>query len=87
MTFLIICGLFSLIISPVFGSTILLTKYGLYSVPPFIVADTAVICCIALTLIPWPKEVVASSTGPTLLILNKIPDHSPFKSIPVFLPK
>lgn len=52
MTFLTICGLFSLIISPVFGSTILLTTYGLYSVPPFIVADTAVICCIALTLIP-----------------------------------
>ena len=47
-----IVGLFSLIISLVFGSTILLTTYGLYNVPPLMVADTAVICCIALTLIP-----------------------------------
>ena len=30
---------------------------------------------------------MASSTGPTLSSLNKIPLASPFKSIPVFLPK
>ena len=80
-------GFVSLIISLVFGSTILLTKYGLYNVPPLTAADTAVICCIALTLIPWPKAVVANSTGPTLFKLKSIPDDSPFRSIPVFLPK
>ena len=79
-------GLYSLIISLVFGSTILLTTYGLYSVPPFTAADTAVICCMAVTLIPWPKEVVANSTGPTLSKLKRIPFASPFKSIPVFSP-
>ena len=50
-------------------------------------AETAVICWIALTLIPWPKAVVASSTGPTLSKLNNIPFDSPFKSMPVFVPK
>ena len=60
--------------------------YGLYSVPPFIAALTAVICCIGVTDTPWPKAVVASSTGPTLLLSKIIPVASPFKSIPVFLP-
>lgn len=49
-------------------------------------ALTAVTCCKAVTLTPWPKAVVASSTGPTLDKGNKIPVASPFKSIPVFLP-
>ena len=87
ITFLIGVGLISLIISLVLGSTILLTTYGLYKVPPLIAAATAVICWIAVTLIPWPKAEVASSTGPTLSKLNKIPLPSPFKSIPVLLPK
>ncbi len=60
--------------------------YGLYSVPPFIAALTAATCCKAVTLTPWPKAVVASSTGPTLFKLNSIPLLSPFRSIPVFLP-
>ena len=55
--------------------------------PPLIAADTAVICCIGVTDTPCPKAVVASSTGPTLFKLNNIPFASPFKSIPVFLPK
>ena len=42
---------------------------------------------MAVTLIPWPNAVVASSTGPTLSKLKSIPVASPFKSIPVFLPK
>ena len=50
-------------------------------------ALTAVTCCIAVTLTPWPNAVVANSTGPTLSNLNKIPLPSPFKSIPVFSPK
>ena len=41
---------------------------------------------MAVTLIPCPNDVVASSTGPTLSILNNIPLASPFKSIFVFLP-
>ena len=49
-------------------------------------ALTAVICCNAVTLTPWPKAVVASSTGPTLFKLNSIPFPSPFKSMPVLLP-
>ena len=65
----------------------LFTMYGLYNVPPLMAADTAVICWIAVTLTPWPKAVVANSTGPTFLRGNKIPVASPFKSIPVFLPK
>jgi len=87
MIFLTSSGSNSLIISPVFGSAIRLTTYGLYNFPPLIAADTAVICWIAVTLIPWPKAEVANSTGPTLSKLNKIPFPSPFKSIPVFLPK
>ena len=55
--------------------------------PPFIAADTAVICCIGVTDTPCPKAVVANSTGPTLSKLNIIPSASPFKSTPVFLPK
>ena len=47
----------------------------------------AVICWIGVTLTPWPKAVVASSTGPTLSSENKIPELSPFRSTPVFLPK
>ena len=50
-------------------------------------ALTALTCCMAVTLIPWPNAVVASSTGPTLSKLKSIPVASPFKSIPVFLPK
>ena len=49
-------------------------------------ALTAATCCIAVTLTPWPKAVVASSTGPTLSNENNIPFPSPFKSIPVFFP-
>lgn len=60
--------------------------YGLYKVPPLIAADTAVICWIGVTDTPWPKAVVASSTGPTLSKSKSIPDASPFKSTPVFLP-
>lgn len=30
---------------------------------------------------------MASSTGPTFFRLKRIPDDSPFRSIPVFLPK
>lgn len=55
--------------------------------PPFIAALTAVICCNAVTLTPWPKEVVANSTGPTFDRENSIPFPSPFKSIFVFSPK
>lgn len=36
---------------------------------------------------PWPNAVVASSTGPTWAGLNRIPFASPFKSMPVLLPK
>lgn len=36
---------------------------------------------------PWPKAVVASSTGPTWAGLNRIPFASPFRSMPVLLPK
>lgn len=61
--------------------------YGLYKVPPFIAADTAVICCIGVTDTPCPNAVVASSTGPTLSKLKIMPVASPFKSTPVFLPK
>ena len=68
------------------GSVILLTMYGLYKVPPFIAALTAATCCIAVTLTPWPKDVVASSTGPTLSNENNIPLLSPFKSMFVFSP-
>lgn len=49
-------------------------------------ADTAVTCWIGVTDTPCPNAVVASSTGPTLSNLNRIPDASPFKSIPVFFP-
>lgn len=49
-------------------------------------ALTAVICWRAVTLTPWPKAVVASSTGPTLDNGKRIPLPSPFKSIPVFSP-
>ena len=42
---------------------------------------------MGVTDTPWPKEVVASSTGPTLFILKRIPEPSPFKSIPVLDPK
>ena len=69
------------------GSVILFTMYGSYNVPPLIAALTAVICCIAVTDTPWPKEVVANSTGPTLSNENRIPLLSPFKSIPVLSPK
>lgn len=74
-------------ISPVLGSTILFTIYGSYNVPPLTAAETAVICCIAVTLIPWPNAVVANSIGPTLFKSKRIPLDSPFRSIPVFLPK
>lgn len=50
-------------------------------------ALTAATCWIAVTLTPWPKAVVANSTGPTLSRENNIPLPSPFKSIPVFSPK
>ena len=62
------------------------TMYGVYRVPPLTTDETAVTCCIAVTLIPCPKAVVANSTGPILSLLNNIPVPSPFKSIPVFLP-
>lgn len=87
MTCLTKVGSFSKIISPVSCSAILLTIYGLYNLPPLMAADTAVICCIAVTDTPWPNEDVASSTGPTLSRENKIPLPSPFKSIPVLVPK
>ena len=54
--------------------------------PPLIAALTADICCTAVTLTPWPKEVVANSTGPTLSRENNIPLLSPLRSTPVFLP-
>ena len=53
----------------------------------FIIAETAETCCIAVTLIPWPNAVVASSKSFTLSILNNIPVASPVRSIPVFFPK
>ena len=45
ITFLTIVFLFSFIIEFVSGSFKLFTMYGLYKTPPFIAADTAVICC------------------------------------------
>ena len=45
-------GFTSLMISPVSGSMYLLTMCGLYRVPPFMMADTAVTCCIGVTLTP-----------------------------------
>ena len=63
-----------------------LTIYGLYNLPPLTAADTARTCWIGVTDIPWPKEVVASSTLPILLISNIIPFSSPFKSISVLSP-
>ena len=50
------------------------------------IAETAVINCNGEISNLCPNEVVASSTGPTLSRLNKIPLASPFKSTPVFLP-
>ena len=41
-------GFTSLMISPVSGSRYLLTICGLYRVPPFSMADTAVTCCIGV---------------------------------------
>ena len=55
--------------------------------PPLMTEEKAVTSWIAVTLIPWPKAVVASSTLPTLSKLNKIPVDSPVKSIPVLEPK
>ena len=42
---------------------------------------------MGVTETPWPKEVVASSTGPTLSNGKRIPFDSPFKSTPVRVPK
>lgn len=42
---------------------------------------------MAVTDTPWPKDDVANSTGPTLSRENKIPLPSPFKSMPVLVPK
>ena len=50
-------------------------------------ALTAATCWMAVTLTPCPKAVVANSTGPTLSRANNIPLASPFKSIPVLVPK
>lgn len=57
MTFLTTTGSLFVIIVFVSGSLILLTIYGLYKVPPFIAALTAVICWIGVTLTPWPLVV------------------------------
>lgn len=48
ITFLIFTGVFSFITEFVSGSFKLLTIYGLYNMPPFIAAETAVICCIGV---------------------------------------
>lgn len=71
----------------VWSSEIFLTIYGLYKYPPLTTDETAVTCWIGVTLTPWPKAVVANSTLPTLFMLNIIPAPSPFKSMPVLLPK
>ena len=65
----------------------LFTTNGVYMFPLLTMALTAVTCCMAVTLTPWPKPVVASSKGPTLSNEKIIPLLSPFRSIPVFLPK
>lgn len=78
--------LLTLIMLLVSGSEKVVTIYGVYKVPPLTIADTAVTCCIGVTLIPCPNAVVASSSSLTFDNLNKIPVLSPFKSIPVFSP-
>ena len=80
-------GYVSFMISPVSLSLMLFITYGVYIFPSFIILLTAKTCCIAVTETPWPKLVVASSSGPTLSKGNIIPLLSPFRSIPVFLPK
>ena len=79
--------LFFLIMLPVSFSEILFNMYGWYSFPPLTTADTAVTCWIGVTLIPWPKAVVASSTLPTFDRGKMIPLPSPLKSTPVLAPK
>ena len=44
-------------------------------------------CWSGVTDTPWPKAVVASSTGPIWDSLKSIPDDSPFRSTPVLEPK
>lgn len=48
ITFLTFVGVFSFITELVSGSFKLFTMYGLYNMPPFIAAETAVICCIGV---------------------------------------
>ena len=73
ITLLTLTLVFSFITELVSGSFKLFTIYGLYNIPPLIAAETAATCCIGVTDTPWPKAVVASSTGPTLFKLNIMP--------------
>ena len=62
-----------------------LTNLGCINFPSFAIDETAVISWIGVTDIDWPKEIVASSTGPTSFSLYSILLASPVKSIPVLL--
>ena len=63
------------------------TIRGLIIIPSFAIAETAVINCSGVIAMPCPKDIVASSTGPTEDFLSSKELLSPGKSIPVLSAK
>lgn len=77
ITWLLISGSISRL-SPVSWSIIAVTNLGLTNFPPFAMADTAVTSCIGVISNLWPKDNVASSTGPTFSSAKNILPASPW---------
>ena len=73
------------VFSPVWELIVSVTNLGFTYFPLFAIVATIVAIWIGVTSNLWPKEIVASSTGPTLSSFKKILFASPYKSISVFL--
>ena len=66
------------VFSPVSSSITALTSLGVTNFPPFAILETAVIRPIGVISNLWPKDKVASSTGPTFSSAKNILPASPW---------
>ena len=78
IVFVFITGSISLL-SPVSESITAVTNLGVTRFPPFAMLATAVTSCIGVISNLCPKEIVASSTGPTFSSLKNMLFASPQK--------